>query len=94
MKDEKRKIRDNLIFLSIGGASICAKKEVSDNTYNEWIHNVERIVHTCSYEYNPNIYLNFLKVCMNALPIKSNNDKMRYCLKYLLGVAKLLKEMV
>ena len=59
---------------------------LSDEMYNLWLNHSERILEISTKDYNPEIYLNYLRVVM-SLDIKlPPHQKISICLEYLFGV--------
>lgn len=90
MIPNRAQIKNTILQIVAKGLTITASSKVSDEQYNTWQNYAQAMLHICSYQYNPNIYANYLKVCTNALSLPSNNEKMRLCFNYLLEVAKIL----
>lgn len=90
MNTNRAQIKDIILGIVSRGLVITASSNVSDEQYRAWQNYAQMMLRICSYQYNPTIYLNYLKVCTDVLTVNSNNEKMRLCINYLLGVAKIL----
>lgn len=90
MNPNRIQIKDTILGIVSRGLVITASPNVSDEQYRTWQNYAQAMLHICSYQYNPTIYINYLKVCANVLLISNNKERMRLCLNYLLGVAKIL----
>ena len=83
-------IKNAIIEIASRGLVITASPKVSSEEYNTWQNYAQFMLRLYSYQYNPTIYINYLKICTNALSLNNNNERMRMCINYLLGVAKIL----
>ena len=90
MNQNRSQIKDTILNIVSRGLILTASPQVTDEQYKEWQSYAQVMVHICSYQYNPTIYINYLKICANALVVSNNNERMRLCINYLLGVAKIL----
>ena len=85
-----QQIKDTIFGIVSRGLTITSNPQVPDMQYNTWQNYAQSMLYSCSYQYNPTIYINYLQVCTNALSLTDNNARMRMCFNYLLGVAKIL----
>lgn len=90
MNQNRTQIKTTILEIVSRGLILSSSPQVTDRQYNEWQSYAQMMLHICSYQYNPTIYINYLKICTNALAFKNNNERMRLCINYLLGVAKIL----
>ena len=90
MKLSRIQIKNTILDIVSRGLTITASPIVSNEQYSTWQNYAQMMLRICSYQYNPTIYINYLKVCTNALSLPNNNEKMRLCFNYLLEVAKIL----
>lgn len=90
MKQNRIQIKNSILEIVSRGLIITTSYNVSDEQYNTWQNYAQMMLHLCSFQYNPTIYINYLKICTNALALSNNNERMRSCINYLLGVAKIL----
>ena len=90
MSPSKTQIKNTILEIVAKGLTITASPNVSDEQYRQWQDYAQMMLRISSYQYNPTIYINYLKVCMNAHYIPNNNERMRLCFNYLLEVAKIL----
>ena len=90
MTPNRTKIKNTILEIVSKGLAITTSPNVSNEQYSTWQNYAQVMLRICSYQYNPTIYINYLKVCTNILSISNNNEKMRLCFNYLLGVAKIL----
>ncbi len=90
MNQNKSQIKDTILNIVSRGLILAASPQVTDGQYQEWQNYAQIMLRICSYQYNPTIYMNYLKVCTNVLSVSDNKEKMRQCCNYLLGVAKIL----
>ena len=90
MNSNRTQIKNNILGIASRGLAISALPNVSDEQYRAWQNYAQMMLRICSYQYNPTIYINYLKVCTNVLSYRNNNERMRLCIDYLIGVAKIL----
>lgn len=90
MNTNRAQIKDTILGIVSRGLILTASPNVSDEQYHTWQNYAQLMLRVCSYQYNPTIYINYLKVCTDVLLVSGNNEKMRLCINYLLGVAKIL----
>lgn len=90
MSTNRTQIKDTILGIASRGLVVTTSPSVSDEQYRAWQNYAQMMLRICSYRYNPTIYINYLKVCTDVLTVKSNNEKMRLCINYLLGVVKIL----
>lgn len=90
MSQNRAQIKDTILDIASRGLTLAASHEVSNEQYNAWQNYAQFLVQNCSYQYNPTIYINYLKICTSALSLNNNTDKIRLCVNYLLEVAKIL----
>ena len=90
MTSNRTQIKNTILEIVSRGLILTATPNVSDEQYRNWQNYAQAMLHICSYQYNPTIYINYLKVCMNANSLPNNNERMRLCFNYLLEVAKIL----
>ena len=63
---------------------------LSDEMYNLWLNHSERILEISTKDYNPEIYLNYLRVVMSLDVKLPPHQKMSICLEYLIGVLRII----
>ena len=90
MSTNRTQIKDTILGIASRGLVVTTSPSVSDEQYRAWQNYAQMMLRISSYQYNPTIYINYLKVCTDVLTVKSNNEKMRLCINYLLGVVKIL----
>ena len=90
MTSNRTQIKNTILEIVSRGLILTATPNVSDEQYRNWQNYAQAMLHICSYQYNPTIYINYLKVCMNANSHPNNTERMRLCFNYLLEVAKIL----
>ena len=90
MNPNKTQIKNSILEIASRGLALTTLPNVSNEEYNAWQNYAQVMLRIYSYQYNPMIYINYLKVCTDALSLSNNNERMRMCINYLLGAAKIL----
>jgi len=64
------------------------------NAVDRWLEYSQKIIEISSKDYDPNIYLHYLRLIMSVRTDMYNNpqQKIKTCLDYLLGVVKILND--
>ncbi len=63
---------------------------LSNDIYNLWINYSQRILEISTKDYNPEIYLNYLRIVMSIDTKLLPHQKISICLEYLIGVLRIL----
>lgn len=90
MNANRTQIKNIILEIVSRGLVVTTSPNVSNEQYRTWQNYAQMMLRICSYQYNPTIYINYLKVCTDVLSIPNNNEKMRLCINYLIGVVKIL----
>jgi hypothetical protein len=63
---------------------------LSDDIYHLWINYSQRILEISTKDYNPEIYLNYLRIVMSIDAKLLPHQKISICLEYLIGALRIL----
>ena len=63
---------------------------LSETKYQIWLRYSQEVLRIVTSDYNPSIYLNYLKVTMNINNSLPPTQKVGVCIDYLIGVLRIL----
>lgn len=64
--------------------------DLSEEQYLSWLKYSQEFLRILTIDYNPSIYLNYLKVSLNMSNALQPAQKIGVCLDYLIGVLRVL----
>lgn len=63
---------------------------LTDDIYNLWLSYSQRVLEISTKDYNPEIYLNYLRIVMSIDAKQPPYQKISICLEYLIGVLRIV----